>query len=191
MSARTVIEHALRVYYADSVDPQRVVDHLLTKYDAERDATTPLWVADYDSAPLTLHRTREAARDACDDIAKVDANGQHWDWRTEEDGTDRQFWAHPDDDRPTGYTGGAVWQITVEPSEKSIPAGEQPVEDVATHRHPRPCEFPEVLPCRCVRPGRLPDSSFVRAKQLARVSGFFRCVALGRAAAADLRRAAA
>lgn len=75
--------------------------------------------------------------------------------------------------------------------EKSIPAGVQPVEDVATHRHPRPCEFPEVLPCRCVRPGRLPDSSFVRAKQLARVSGFFRCVALGRAAAADLRGAAA
>ncbi|MFC8873186.1 hypothetical protein [Streptomyces ardesiacus] len=117
MSARTVVAHALRVYYQDDRDPAGFVEQLLAKYDAE----------------LLAH---------------------------------------------TG--------------EKSIPAGApEPVADVATHRHPRPCEFPEVLPCRCVRPGRLPDSSFVCAKQLARVSGFFRCVALGRAAAADLRRAAA
>lgn len=118
MSARTVIEHALRVYYQDDRNPAGFVEQLLAKYDAE--------------------------------LLAAQATG-----------------------------------------EKSIPAGVQPVADVATHRHPRPCEFPEVLPCRCVRPGRLPDSSFVRAKQLARVSGFFRCVALGRAAAADLRGAAA
>ena len=115
MSARTVIEHALRVYYADSRDPQRVVDTLLAQYDAERPAT----------------------------------------------------------------------------GEKCIPGGEQPVEDGATHRHPRPCEFPEVLPCRCVRPGRLPDSSFVRARQRARIAAFFRCAAYGRAAATEQRGAAA
>jgi hypothetical protein len=167
MSARTVIEHALRAYYADSVDPQRVVDRLLDQYDAER-PIPPLYVADYDSAPLTLHRTREAARAACDDIAKVDAHGRYWDWRAEDDDVDRQFWAHPDDDSPTGYTGGAVWQVEVEvePSEKCIPAGEQPVEDGATHRYPRP--------------HALPESSFDRAKQLARISGFFRCARIGR-----------
>jgi hypothetical protein len=80
---------------------------------------------------------------------------------------------------------------TVHADEKSIPAGPGPREDDATHRHPRPCEFPEVLPCRCVRPGRLPDSSFVRAKQRARISGFFRCAAMGRGKARELRRAAA
>src|SRR5690606_34607778 len=155
MSARTVIEHALRVYYADSRDPQGVVDTLLAQYDAERAAIPPLWVADYDSAELTLHLTRDAARAACDDIAKVDANGRCWDWRTEEDGTDRQFWTHPDDDRPTGYTGGAVWQTSIEPSEKDTRGGSpQQGESTHDHRHPRPCEFPEVLPCRCVRPGR-------------------------------------
>lgn len=75
--------------------------------------------------------------------------------------------------------------------EKSIPAGVQPVEDVATHRHPRPCEFPEVLPCRCVRPGHLPDGSFVRAKQRARISGFFRCAAMGRGKVRERQGAAA
>lgn len=73
------------------------------------------------------------------------------------------------------------------PGEKCIPAGEQPVEDGATHRHPRPCEFPEVLPCRCVRPGRLPDSAFVTARARARIAGFFRCAAAGRADAAELQ----
>lgn len=75
---------------------------------------------------------------------------------------------------------------TAQADEKSIPAGApEPVEDVATHRHPRPCEFPEVLPCRCVRPGNLPDGAFVRAKQRARIAAYFRCAAYGRAAAAD------
>lgn len=35
MSARTVIEHALRVYYADSRDPHGFVEKLLAKYDAD------------------------------------------------------------------------------------------------------------------------------------------------------------
>lgn len=85
----------------------------------------PLYVADYDSAPLTLHLTREAARAACDDVAKVDACGRCWDWRAEEDGVDRQVWTHPDDDRPVSYTGGAVWEITVEQGTagKGTPAG--------------------------------------------------------------------
>ncbi|MCX4969361.1 hypothetical protein OHA98_41790 [Streptomyces sp. NBC_00654] len=172
MSARTVIEHALRVYYADSRDPQHVVERLLAQYDAER-AISPLYVADYDSAPLTLHLTREAARAACDDVAEVDAHGRYWDWRTEDGDVDRQFWAHPDDDSPIGYTGGAVWQISVEPSEKDTRGG-SPQQGESTHeqRHPRPCEFPTVLPCQCPRPSALPESSFIRARYRARIGAF-------------------
>jgi len=36
MSARHVIEYALRVYYADSRDPKGVVTQLLAQYDGER-----------------------------------------------------------------------------------------------------------------------------------------------------------
>lgn len=39
MTARSVIEHALTVYYADARDPQGLVAKLLDMYDAERDAT--------------------------------------------------------------------------------------------------------------------------------------------------------
>jgi hypothetical protein len=174
MSARTVIEHALRVYYADSRDPQALVDTLLAQYDAERTAIPALWVADYDGAPLTLHLTRDAAREACDDVAKVDARDSHWDWRTEAGDTDRQFWTHPDDDRPIGYTGGSVWQITVEGSEKDTRGEPSPQQGESTHRHTRPCEFPTVLPCTCPRPSGLPDASFIRARRMARVVEFFR-----------------
>lgn len=38
MTARSVIEHALSVYYADSRDRQAIVAQLLDQYDAERDA---------------------------------------------------------------------------------------------------------------------------------------------------------
>ncbi|MEW1866997.1 hypothetical protein AB0420_02165 [Streptomyces caelestis] len=77
--------------------------------------------------------------------------------------------------------------------EKCIPTGEQLAEDGATHRHPhpRPCEFPEVLPCLCVRPGRLPDWAFEVARSRARIAAYFRCAAYGRAAAAEQRGAAA
>ncbi|MCX5562762.1 hypothetical protein [Streptomyces sp. NBC_00038] len=181
MSARTVIEHALRVYYADSRDPNGLVETLLAKYDAERAAIPPLWVADYDGAPLTLHLTREAARDACDDVAKVDAHGQCWDWRTEDGDVDRQFWTHADDDRPTGYTGGSVWQVTVEGGEQDTRGG-SPQQGESTHRHPRPCEFPTVLPCRCPRPSALPEASFIRARHRGRIAAFFRGAAEGHAA---------
>lgn len=73
----------------------------------------PLFIADYEGAELTLHLTPEAARAACDDYAKAEAHGRYWDWRTE-DGIERQFWTRDLDDAPTGYTGGAVWQIEVE-----------------------------------------------------------------------------
>ncbi|GGQ81002.1 hypothetical protein [Streptomyces flaveolus] len=62
---------------------------------------------------------------------------------------------------------------TVHADEKSIPAGPGPREDVATHRHPRPCEFPEVLPCACPRPGTLPEASFIRARKRARIGDYF------------------
>lgn len=174
MSARTVIEHALRVYYADSRNPQNLVDGLLASYDAER-VIPPLWVADYDSAPLTLHLTREAARDACDDVAKVDAHGQGWDWRTEDGDIDRQFWTHEDDDRPTGYTGGAVWQISVEGGEKDTRGG-SPQQGESTPEPPRP--------------SALGVESFARARHRAGIAGFFRCANWGREAGAQMRGAA-
>lgn len=180
MSARTVIEHALTVYYDGDAD---LVQKLLAKYDAERPSIPPLWVADYDSAPLTLHLTREAARDACDDVAKVDAHGRCWDWRTEDGDIDRQFWTHPDDDRPTGYTGGSVWQITVEGSEKDTRGG-SPQQGESTHRHPRPCESPTVLPCTCPRPSALPEASFERARRRRLISAFFEGARQGHADAA-------
>lgn len=71
---------------------------------------------------------------------------------------------------------------TAQTGEKCIPAGEQPAEDEATHRHPRPCEFPTVLPCCCPRPGALPDASFVRARRRACIGAFFHGTRDGRAA---------
>lgn len=68
---------------------------------------------------------------------------------------------------------------TAQADEKSIPTGEQPAEDVATHRHPRPCEFPTVLPCRCVRPGHLPEASFIRARKRGRIGDYFAAVKQG------------
>ncbi|MFG2468685.1 hypothetical protein ACGFXB_24965 [Streptomyces canus] len=100
MSARTVIAHALRVYYADSRDPSGFVDALLAKYDAERDAELRL--------------------------------------------------------------GG----------EKDTRGG-SPQEGGSTHRHPRPCEFPTVLPCQCPRPSALPEGSFIRARRRARIGAAF------------------
>ena len=38
MTVRSVIEHALTAYYADSRDPQAIATGLLDRYDAERDA---------------------------------------------------------------------------------------------------------------------------------------------------------
>lgn len=38
MTVRSVIEHALTVYYADSRDPRGIVAELLDQYDAGRDA---------------------------------------------------------------------------------------------------------------------------------------------------------
>jgi len=73
-----------------------------------------------------------------------------------------------------------IQQLT---GEKSIPAGEQPVEDEATrrHSHPRPCEFPEVLPCSCPRPGALPEASFIRARKRRLIAAFFQGVKHGHA----------
>lgn len=63
--------------------------------------------------------------------------------------------------------------------------GGSPQQGESTHRHPhpRPCEFPTVLPCMCPRPSALPDSSFVRARRRALVAAFFRGAHEGHAAA--------
>lgn len=100
MSARSVIEHALLAYYADSRHPQGLVDNLLARYNAERDA-------------------KIAAR-----------------------------------------------------SEKDT-RGSAPHLGESTHRHPRPCEYPDVLPCLCPRPSTLPEESFIRARHRARIGAFF------------------
>lgn len=67
-------------------------------------------------------------------------------------------------------------------SEKSTPGGSQPREDEATHRHPRPCEFPTVMPCTCPRPSALSDASFARARRRARIASFIHGARDGHAA---------
>lgn len=108
MSARTVIEHALRAYYVDSAEPAAIARDLLAQYDAERDAERRL--------------------------------GGEEDTR-----------------------------------------GGSPQQGESTHRHPRPCEFPTVLPCTCPRPSALPDASFARARHRARMAVFFNAARAGRA----------
>ncbi|MFD5663406.1 hypothetical protein ACFWIK_00655 [Streptomyces anthocyanicus] len=56
-------------------------------------------------------------------------------------------------------------RATAQADEKSIPAGVQPVEDVATHRHPRPCH--------------LPEASFLRARKRGRIGDYFAGVKQG------------
>lgn len=87
----------------------------VAELEAELREFPQFYLADYEGAGLTLHLTREAARAACDDFAKAEAHGRGWDWRAE-DGVEFQFWTDPDTDRPTGDTGGAVWEIRVEDS---------------------------------------------------------------------------
>lgn len=72
-----------------------------------------LFLAEYDGVPPELHTTVEAARDMCDDIAKVDAHGRYWDW-TVQDGVHVQVWTHPDNDRPLSATSGVVTPIEVQ-----------------------------------------------------------------------------
>ncbi|MEV8353141.1 hypothetical protein ACFVTT_23515 [Streptomyces niveus] len=74
-----------------------------------------LFLAEYDGVPPELHTTVEAARDMCDDVAKVDAHGRYWDW-TVQDGVHVQVWTHPDDDRPLSVTSGVVTPIEVRPA---------------------------------------------------------------------------
>ncbi|MGA5489604.1 hypothetical protein ACPCK1_17830 [Streptomyces pseudogriseolus] len=61
-------------------------------------------------------------------------------------------------------------------------------ESTPEQRHPRPCEFPTVLPCACPRPSALPDVSFVRARRRSRIAAFFHAARAGRA---DARSGAA
>ncbi|MFD3714306.1 hypothetical protein [Streptomyces sp. NPDC058677] len=70
--------------------------------------------------------------------------------------------------------------------------GGSPQQGESTHeqRHPRPCEFPTVLPCTCPRPSALPDAAFVRARRRARIAAFFHSARAGRATAANRRGAA-
>jgi hypothetical protein len=62
--------------------------------------------------------------------------------------------------------------------------GESPQQGESTReqRHPRPCEFPTVLPCTCPRPSALPDAAFVRARRRARIAAFFHGARDGHAA---------
>jgi hypothetical protein len=59
--------------------------------------------------------------------------------------------------------------------------GGSPQQGESTHRHPRPCEFPTVLPCTCPRPSALPDASFVRARYRARIAPLFHAARAGHA----------
>ncbi|MFF3190508.1 hypothetical protein [Streptomyces misionensis] len=77
MSARTTIEHALRVYYADSPNVQRLVDKLLAKYDTEQ---------------RPVNETLAKAREAAAALFEVEA-GEH-----------RPMWRviYTDSESPTG-----------------------------------------------------------------------------------------
>ncbi|MCU8589353.1 hypothetical protein [Streptomyces sp. A13(2022)] len=143
MSARTVIAHALRVYYQDDRDPAGFVERLLAQYDAEQRAAVLV----------------EAA---------VEAEGAVSLFADSDEGA-----------ASAGAMEGIALRYRRMAGEKSIPADAQPVEDDATHRHPRPCEYPEVLPCCCVRPGRLPEASFLRARRRSLVGAFFEGVKHG------------
>lgn len=54
MTARSVITHALLVYYADGPDPEGFVEKLLAKYDAERDAEREKSSRPADATPTKL-----------------------------------------------------------------------------------------------------------------------------------------
>ncbi|WP_330349749.1 hypothetical protein [Streptomyces sp. NBC_00582] len=77
MSARDVIEHALRVYYADSRNPSATVGRLLAQYDAEQRP-----------ANETLVKAREAAAD----MFEVEAGERRPMWRV----------IYTDSESPTG-----------------------------------------------------------------------------------------
>jgi hypothetical protein len=87
----------------------------------------------YDGVAPELHTTVEAAREFCDDIARVDAHGKCWDWVVNEDGVHVQFWTHPDDDRPTGETSGTVTPIVVR-GDEPLSELEQLRRDVESNR---------------------------------------------------------
>ena len=65
MSARDVIVHALRAYYADSDNPNVLVEELLAKYDAERPVNEKL----------------VEAREAAADLFAFEAGEPHPMWR--------------------------------------------------------------------------------------------------------------
>lgn len=76
-----------------------------------------LFLALYDGVEPELFTTVEAARECCDDVAKVDAGEKCWDWTVTEYGVHVQFWTHPDDDRPLSETSGSVTPIVVQGAE--------------------------------------------------------------------------
>ncbi|MCX4705691.1 hypothetical protein [Streptomyces sp. NBC_01373] len=76
-----------------------------------------VFLAMYDGAEPELFTTVEAAREFCDDVAKIDAHGRYWDWTVNEFGVHLQFWAHPDDDRPISETSGSVTALVVQGDE--------------------------------------------------------------------------
>ncbi|MET7321467.1 hypothetical protein [Streptomyces sp. NPDC005549] len=76
-----------------------------------------VFLAQYEGAEPELFATVEAARACCDDLAKVDAHENYWDWTVNEHGVHVQFWTHPDDDRPLSETSGSVTRVVVQGDE--------------------------------------------------------------------------
>jgi hypothetical protein len=82
MSSRTVIEHALTVYYDGNAE---LVQQLMANYDAEEKATaaaataTPaltVYRASHDSIVMGLYTTREAAREHCEKALRREVGGK-------------------------------------------------------------------------------------------------------------------
>jgi hypothetical protein len=140
-----VIEHALRAYYADSSDPNELVGELLAKYDADGRAA-----ALEDAAGIAVRAARgcgdsEAGQYAASVAASIGKQLR-----------------------------GMAAEMTQRGSEKDTRGESSPLQGESTHRHPRPCEFPTVLPCTCPRPSALPEASFIRARHRRLIAAFFR-----------------
>ncbi|MEV8394786.1 MULTISPECIES: hypothetical protein [unclassified Streptomyces] len=83
--------------------------------------------------------------------------------------------AGPDSEagRAFAYLADRYRTMAAESDEKDT-RGSVPHPGGSTHQHPRPCEYPAVLPCRCpVRPRALPAASTDRARRLSLIAAAF------------------
>lgn len=74
MSARDVIKHALRVYYADSAEPNAIARELLAQRDAEHRAEVITAVAEEAARRLSVGKSRTVSKDAVLRFLRLEAS---------------------------------------------------------------------------------------------------------------------